>query len=63
MVAPSLHVGHFTSFDCAMASCCRWENFALLLNGFTVPDSSESGAMWFSCENPANFLRIWNRLR
>jgi hypothetical protein len=38
-------------------------DFALLLNGFTVPDSSESGAMWFSCENPANFLRIWNRLR
>jgi hypothetical protein len=27
MVAPSLHVGHFTSFDCAIASCYRWERF------------------------------------
>jgi len=41
----------------------RWENFAQSLNGITVPDSSESGAMWFSCEKPANIIRIWNHLR
>jgi hypothetical protein len=54
-------MGHFTSFDRAMASCYCWENFAQRLNSFTEPALLDSDAMWLSSGKPrklSSFLKL-----